>query len=116
MPCHSAAQDAQMSLSAYERFVFDASLLHLSDPAAAWREISQRQQRVADFLNAKSEVRFVTPQGTDLRVGVQGRRWINCDGHENFPDGEVFTGRSWPREGVVNFSSRPSIPDVSGRT
>ena len=105
MPCHSAAQDAQMSLSAYERFVFDAGLLHLSDPAAAWREISQRQQRVADFLNSKSEVRFVTPQGTDLRVGVQGRRWINCDGHENFPDGEVFTGPiEDATEGVVCFS------------
>jgi len=91
-PCAASAQDAQMSLARYEQFVFEAGLLHLADPAAAWREISQRQQRVVDFLNTRREVRFVTPQGTDLTLGVAGRRWINCDGHENFPDGEVFTG------------------------
>lgn len=104
-PCHAAAQDAQMSLAAYERFVFEAGLLHLNDPAAAWREISRRQQYVVDFLNDAKEVRFVTPQGTDLTVGVEGRTWINCDGHENFPDGEVFTGPiEDATEGVAQFS------------
>jgi len=104
-PCHAAAQDAQMSLAAYERFVFKAGLLHLDDPAAAWRQISQRQQHVVDYLNGKREVRFVTPQGTDLRVGVQDRVWINCDGHENFPDGEIFTGPiEDATEGVVCYS------------
>ncbi len=91
-PCHSAAQDVQMSLSAYERFVFRAGLLHLEEPVSAWRLISQRQQRVVDFLNSCHEVRLVTPEGTDLRLEVGGRKWINCDGKENFPDGEVFTG------------------------
>ncbi len=110
-PCNSAAQDAQMSLVQYERFVFEAGLLHLDDPAAAWREISRRQQRVADFLNECREVRFTTPQGTDLKVGVDGRAWINCDGHENFPDGEVFTGPvEDATEGVVAYS----FPAVHG--
>lgn len=110
-PCHAAAQDAQMSLAAYERFVFQAGLLHLDDPAAAWAEISRRQQRVADYLNGVEEIRFVTPQGTDLTLGVAGRRWINCDGHENFPDGEVFTGPiEDATEGVVCYS----FPAVHG--
>lgn len=110
-PCHSAAQDAHMSLAAYERFVFEAGLLNLPDPAAAWQGVSQRQQRVADFLNGKREVRFVTPAGTDLTIGCEGRTWINCDGHENFPDGEVFTGpREDATEGVVAFS----FPAVHG--
>jgi len=110
-PCNSAAQDAQMSLAQYERFVFEAGLLHLDDPAAAWREISRRQQRVADFLNECREVRFTTPQGTDLKVGVDGRAWINCDGHENFPDGEIFTGPvEDATEGVVVYS----FPAVHG--
>ena len=47
-----------MSLAAYEQFVFDAGLLHLPDPAAAWQEVSRRQQRVVDYLNGKHEVRF----------------------------------------------------------
>lgn len=110
-PCHAAAQDAEMSLSAYEKFVFDAGLLHLDDPAAAWRAVSERQQRLADYLQDKKEIRFVTPQGTDIRLATAGRRWINCDGHENFPDGEVFTG---PHEDAVEGVICYSFPAVHG--
>ena len=110
-PCHAAAQDAQMSLAAYERFVFQAGLLHLDDPAAAWREVSRRQQRVADALNGARQIRFTTPQGTDLSLGVEGRRWINCDGHENFPDGEVFTS---PVEDATEGTVLFSFPAVHG--
>jgi aminopeptidase len=100
-----------MSLADYEAFVFGAALLHLDDPAAGWRELSQRQQRLADLLNSKRELRFVTPQGTNLTVGVDGRRWINCDGHENFPDGEVFTG---PVEDATEGTVCYSFPAVEG--
>jgi aminopeptidase len=91
-PCHASAQDAEMSLAEYEDFVFSAGMLHRADPVAAWQALSRQQARVADCLNKVRELRFTTPRGTDLRVGVAGRTWINCDGHENFPDGEVFTG------------------------
>ena len=110
-PCHAAAQDAEMSLARYEEFVFHAGLLHHDDPAAAWREISARQQLLVDYLNGKRELRFVTPQGTDLRLGIEGRRWINCDGRENFPDGEVFTG---PIEDVTQGIVQFSFPAVHG--
>ncbi|HOA74796.1 MAG TPA: aminopeptidase [Phycisphaerae bacterium] len=110
-PCEAAAQDAERSLSQYEDFVFGAGLLDRKDPAAEWRKISERQQRLADYLNKTREIRFRTPAGTDLRVGVRGRRWINCDGHENFPDGEVFTGPiEDATEGTVVFS----FPAVHG--
>lgn len=110
-PCQAAAQDAERSLAEYEDFVFSAGLLDRKDPAAEWRKISQRQQRLADYLNKAREIRFRTPQGTDLRLGVKGRRWINCDGHENFPDGEVFTGPiENATEGVVAYS----FPAVHG--
>ena len=36
--------------------------------------------------------------GTDLRLSIQGRPFINCDGRANMPDGEVFTS---PVEGSV---------------
>jgi len=98
-PCHAAAQDAEMSLSDYEDFVFRATLVHLADPVAAWREVQTRQQKLVDYLNQRSEIRFVTPQGTDLTLGVEGRTWINCAGGENMPDGEVFTG---PIEDATN--------------
>src|SRR5262249_46983413 len=38
-PTHGAAQDAEMNLEQFADFVFRAGLLHLPDPAAAWRVI-----------------------------------------------------------------------------
>jgi aminopeptidase len=111
LPCQAAAQEAEMALGDYEDFVFAAGMLDCTDPAAAWRALSERQARVVDFLNGVRELRFVTPQGTDLRVGTAGRTWINCDGHENFPDGEVFTG---PLEEATEGSVRFDFPAVHG--
>ncbi len=110
-PCQASAQDAEMSLSQYEDFVFSAGLLHHEDPASAWREISERQQRLVDFLNGKKELRFVAPNGTDLKLAIEGRTWLNCDGHENFPDGEVFTG---PIEDATEGTVCYSFPAVHG--
>jgi aminopeptidase len=111
LPCDASSHDAEMSLSEYSEFVFRAGLLHEPDPPAAWRELSARQARLADFLNGVREVHFTTPRGTDLRVGVAGRTWINCDGHENFPDGEVFTG---PIEDATEGTVRFDFPAVHG--
>jgi aminopeptidase len=104
-PCQAPAQDAEMSLAEYEDFVFNAGLLNHPDPVAAWKAVSERQQRLTDFLNGKSDYRVVAANGTDVRMSVAGRTWINCDGHENFPDGEVFTGPVVESvNGQINFS------------
>lgn len=110
-PTAANAQDAEMSLAEYEEFVYRAGLLHKPNPAAEWQKISKAQKRLCDFLDKAREVRFTTPGGTDIRLGVKGRTWINCDGHENFPDGEVFTGPiETATEGIVKFS----FPAVHG--
>ena len=108
-PTQASAQDAEMSLAEYEDFVFRAGLLDRPDPVAAWRQLSERQQRLADLLNGKNDYHVVASNGTDVRMSVAGRRWINCDGHENFPDGEVFTG---PVLDSVNGTIRFSFPAV----
>jgi len=110
-PTQASAQDAEMSLAEYEDFVFGAGLLNEPDPAAAWRKVGVRQQRLADFLNKTSDYRVVAANGTDVRMSVAGMRWINCDGHENFPDGEVFTG---PVLDSVNGTIVFSFPAVHG--
>lgn len=104
-PTQASAQDAEMSLAEYEDFVFRAGLLHEADPVAAWKRVGERQQRLADFLNGKSDYRVVAANGTDVRLSVAGMKWINCDGHHNFPDGEVFTGPVIDSvNGQINFS------------
>jgi aminopeptidase len=60
---------------------------------------------VADFLNTVEELRFVA-EGTDLTLAVGGdRSWLPADGHENFPDGEVFTAPlDDSAEGEITFT------------
>lgn len=112
-PTAASAQDAEMSLTEYEDFVFLAGHLDLDDPVAAWLEIKDRQQKVVDYLNGKKMIHFKTPNGTDLTVNVEGMTWINCCGHENFPDGEVFTGPNLDApDGGINGVVRYSFPAV----
>ena len=103
-PTHAAAQDAQMSLSDYEDFVYRAGLLDHDDPVTAWRELGARLHGLAAWLGEKRELRIVA-EGTDLTLGVQGRTWVPSDGHENFPDGEVFTAPVETRvDGTIRFT------------
>ncbi|MEK7281714.1 MAG: aminopeptidase [Chloroflexota bacterium] len=90
-PTNALAQDAEMGLREYEDFLFAACLPDMEDPVGAWQRFSQRQQRVVDWLQGKSKVHLKGPE-TDLRLRIDGRRFVNCDGHYNMPDGEVFTG------------------------
>jgi aminopeptidase len=105
-PTQASAMEAEMSLREYEDFVYGACLVHEPDPIAAWKRLSQEQQRLVDWLADKEEIHLIAPD-TDLWLKVKGRRWENCDGRQNFPDGEVFTG---PIEDSVNGHVRFSYP------
>ena len=107
-PTYANAQDAEMSLSEYEDFVFAAGHLDDADPVATWKAVGKSQKALQTTLNRCSEVRVVAAD-TDITLSVKGRKWVNCDGHENFPDGEVFTG---PVEHAVNGHIRFSFPAV----
>jgi aminopeptidase len=104
-PTNAAAQDAEMSLAEYEEFVFGAALLEAGDPVARWREFAAELRRVVEFLSTKEVLRFVA-EGTDLSFAVGGdRTWAAADGHENFPDGEVFTAPlDESAEGEITFT------------
>ena len=104
-PSEACAQDAEMSGAEYEDFVFSAGLIDKPDPVASWKKVSERQQRLVDYLNGKTYYHVKSANGTDVRMSLAGKRWINCDGHENFPDGEVFSGPVVDSvDGQVNFS------------
>jgi aminopeptidase len=107
-PTAAHAQDAGMSLSNFENFVYGAGLLDENDPVAGWLKVRAEQQRVIDLLSQHDEIHIVAP-GTDIRYRTAGRTWINCAGTENFPDGEVFTG---PIEDSVNGTVRYTYPAI----
>lgn len=87
-PTAAYAQDAEMATDDFARFLEGACLLDRPDPVAAWRELSARQAAMIDWLQTRDELHLVAP-GTDLRLSVAGRLWINSDGKRNFPSGEV---------------------------
>ena len=105
-PTQAHAQDAQMSLSDYREFVFEACYLNDPDPVARWRDLSARQARMIEWLNPRRNVHVSAP-GTDLRLSIESRTWNNSDGKRNFPSGEVFTG---PIEDSVEGHIRFTFP------
>lgn len=107
-PTNAAAQDAEMGLSEFEDLVYGACLPDLEDPIGHWRRFSAWQQRLVDWLRGRKEIRVLGPE-TDLRLNIEGRPFINCDGRANMPDGEVFTS---PVEGSVEGHVRYTYPAV----
>jgi aminopeptidase len=103
-PTNASAQDAEMSLAEYAAFVYGAAFLDDGEPVARWEAFSEELLRVVEFLRHKEELRLVA-EGTDLTFAVGGRTWIAADGHENFPDGEVFTApHETSAEGEIRFT------------
>ncbi|MDH7517247.1 MAG: aminopeptidase [Candidatus Thermoplasmatota archaeon] len=90
-PTNAAAQDAEMSLDEYENFIFNAAHVNAKDPIGYWKKVYREQEKIRKMLNTKKKIRVVA-EDTDLTISVAGRKWINCYGKENFPDGEIFTG------------------------
>ncbi|MEO0020447.1 MAG: aminopeptidase [candidate division WOR-3 bacterium] len=103
-PTPSSAQDAEMSLIEYQDFVYRAGMVDRKDPIKEWERVSQRQRRLIQKLNRLQTIRIVG-EDTDITFGVKGRKWVNCDGRVNFPDGEVFTSPEEDKtEGVIRYS------------
>jgi aminopeptidase len=107
-PIDAGGQEASMALPEYEDFVYSSCLVNREDPIAEWTRIQKEQERVCISLNQTKEVRVVG-EDTDLTFNVKGRKWINCSGQKNMPDGEVFTA---PTENSVNGTIRFTFPGI----
>ena len=109
-PTTGYAQDAEMSLEEFEDFVYAACYANSTDPVAAWEQVGSTQQRIIDAL---AGIRNITVKGphADISFSVENRRFINCDGHLNMPDGEIFTG---PVEDSVDGTFESTFPAIAG--
>jgi aminopeptidase len=105
-PTSALAQQAGMGDGDYVAFINRALFLDREDPIGAWRELSATQARLIERLGTAREIHIEAP-GTDLRLRVDGRTWINSDGKRNMPSGEVFTG---PLEDSANGTIRFTVP------
>jgi aminopeptidase len=115
-PTPAGAQRAGMGTAEFAAFVRRATFLDRDDPAAAWGELRALQARVIERLASARELR-IEADGTDLRLSVAGRTWVNSDGRRNMPSGEVFTGPvEDSAEGRIRFTipSSPRGVEVAG--
>src|SRR5258708_36638388 len=95
-----------MSLSDFEDFVYRACCLDDENPVARWQELSRQQERLVQWLGGKHTFQLGGPD-TDLTLSIDGRTFINDDGHYNLPGGEFFTG---PVEDSANGIIRYTFP------
>ena len=85
------------------------------DPGAAWQAKFEEQKQLVERLSRAKEVRIVGP-GTDLKLSVEGRTWMNSAGKRNMPCGEVFTGPiESSAEGVITYDIPSSVNGVEVR-
>ncbi len=105
-PTQAYAQDAHMSLEDYCEFVFNAGMLNDPDPVARWQEMAARQQTLIAWLKGRKQA-HILGEDTDLTLSIEGRPFLACDGHVNFPDGEIYTG---PIEDSARGSIRFTLP------
>lgn len=111
-PTSALAQDAEMSLVEYKDFIYSAMYIEDDDPIQSWRSQHEWQQKLVDWLHDKKELVVEGPD-VDLRLSIDGRRFINSSGKLNLPDGEIFTS---PIEDSVNGWIRFAYPAIdSGR-
>ncbi len=109
-PTNAYASEAEMSLVDYEDFYFGACLADDPDPLTAWKRASAESERLAEWIEGHEEVRVTAP-GTDITLGIAGRKFIPCVGDRNMPDGEFFTG---PVEDSVEGEVSFHLPAVIG--
>lgn len=107
-PSESQAQEANMALPEYEDFVYSSCLVDKKEPISEWKKIRKEQEKICNFLGKANRIRIVG-QDTDLTFSVKGRKWLNCSGDKNMPDGEVFTG---PIENSANGTVRFTFPGI----
>ena len=107
-PTEAMAQEANMSLSDYREFVYEAGMLNAKDPVRLWEAEAKKQQKLIDWLQGKDKVTF-KGEDIDLSFSIQNRKFIPAAGKENFPDGEIFTS---PVENSVNGWVRFRYPAI----
>ena len=76
------AQEAEMSLTEYENFVYGACLQD-------WKKIGKQMDKIKSVFEKGKKVHLVG-EGVDLKFKVHGEKAVADKGEENMPGGEIF--------------------------
>ena len=100
-PCLSLAQDAEMSLTEYENYVYRACLIN-------WKNFGKKLDKIKKIFEKGKEV-WLKGEGVDLKFSINGKNCIADKGEENMPGGEVFMA---PVKGSLNGWIKFDYPRV----
>jgi len=81
-PINSLAQEAEMSLTEYENFVYSACLQD-------WKKLGKQFEKIKNVFEKGKAVHLIG-KGVDLKFSIKGKNVVVDDGKENLPGGEVF--------------------------
>jgi aminopeptidase len=81
-PCISHAQEASMSFTDWENFIYKACL-------ADWKKIKIKLEKIKSFFKENSSVHLIG-ENVDLKMKVHGKLCKIDAGEENMPGGEIF--------------------------
>jgi aminopeptidase len=107
-PTQALAQEADMGIEEYKKFVFESCKLLEPESKKSWEQLSQRQKELCERLSGKSKVTLHGPN-IDLEMSIKDRSFMNDGGRQNFPGGEIYTS---PVEDSVNGWVRFSYPAI----
>ena len=100
-PTPSMAQQAEMSLEAFEDFYFNVCTLDYRRMSVAMDALKARMERTDKV--------HIVGKDTELSFSIKGNPAIKCDGKLNIPDGEVFTA---PVKDSVNGVIQYNAPSL----
>jgi aminopeptidase len=109
-PTEAMAQEADMSLSELEDFVYKACFVDQPDPVQCWRNLEAEQQKYVDWLKGRKQVTVHGPN-IEMSLSIEGRTFVNSTATHNMPSGEIFTG---PVEDSVNGWVKFTYPAING--
>jgi len=81
-PVIAQAQEAEMSLTEYENFVYGACLQD-------WKKLGKQMNKIKNIFEKGKKVHLIG-KGVDLKFSIAGKNVVVDSGEENMPGGEIF--------------------------
>lgn len=110
-PCTSHAQEAELSLTEHENFVYQACLQD-------WKKLGKQMNKIKSKFKEGSQVHLLG-EGVDLKFKVHGGEAVAGIGQENMPDGEIYMApfreslNGWIKFEYPAIESGKEVTDIS---
>jgi aminopeptidase len=107
-PTNAYAQEAGMSLLDFETYYENALFLTDDEPAARWAKLGDLQNEFISRFSGAKNIQIIG-DGVDIKFSIANRTFVNSDGKQNMPSGEIYTS---PLEESVSGIYTSNIPNT----